>query len=95
MDASRDALFVGDSAGYVHVLRLALCSKGALQPLVQLERIPPAGENCTTGICLQQAKQRASLALRGHASREMASDGTCTMLCQCTLQETGWRASRV
>lgn len=44
MDASRDALFVGDSAGYIHVLRLALCPKGALQPLVQLERIPPAGE---------------------------------------------------
>ena len=44
MDASRDALFVGDSAGYIHVLRLALCAKGALQPLVQLERIPPAGE---------------------------------------------------
>ena len=44
MDASRDALFVGDSAGYIHVLRLALCAKGVLQPLVQLERIPPAGE---------------------------------------------------
>jgi hypothetical protein len=44
MDASRDALFVGDSAGYIHVLRLALCAKGALQPLVQLERVPPAGE---------------------------------------------------
>lgn len=43
MDASRDALFVGDSAGYVHVLRLAL-AKGALLPLTQIERIPPAGE---------------------------------------------------
>lgn len=42
MDASRDALFLADSAGYVHVLRLAL-AKGALQPLIQLDRIPPAG----------------------------------------------------
>ena len=50
MDASRDALFVGDSAGYIHVLRLALCAKGALQPLVQRERIPPAGEAPAVGL---------------------------------------------
>lgn len=42
MDISRDAVFVGDSSGYIHVLRLLL-KKGQLQPLVLLGRVPPPG----------------------------------------------------
>lgn len=42
MDLSKDAVFVGDSCGYIHVLRLML-KKGQLQPLVLLGRVPPPG----------------------------------------------------
>ena len=42
MDVSRDAVFVGDSHGFIHVLRMQLL-KGQLQPLVLLARVPPPG----------------------------------------------------
>lgn len=42
MDVSHDAIFVGDSLGYIHILRLLLV-KGQLQPLVLLGRVPPPG----------------------------------------------------
>lgn len=43
MDVARDVLYVGDTAGYIHALRLELDKKGALLPITLLLRVPPSG----------------------------------------------------
>lgn len=44
MDASRDVLYVADTTGYIHAMRMALDRQGALSPVTLLLRVPPAGE---------------------------------------------------
>ncbi len=44
MDVSRDVLYVADTTGYIHAMRMALDRQGALSPVTLLLRVPPAGE---------------------------------------------------